>query len=419
MNKLKLLIGVLAGTVTIGSCTLGVMYNIGFKLPWSNNAEAPTTYIRWEDNAIAEMNNTNIKLVFSENDVITIPMKEYSKPSTMLVKPKFTKWLLGEGFRLTKIWGIDKASLTEYLNSLYVKPVSAKIYVDKNNKIMLQKEVDNRSFNVQDAYNQIVASCNAGTYEVPMSEVKVAAKRTEASLKKRYDSLVWLNDFFITYTDGTVFRGTDVTKNIQNNKLNIDDLSFDDFLSKLESSYNTSNKKIKFKTHSGKKIDITYNTYGLHVFRDKETEFIKEALKNQKSVKERTPCTYGYDDLEDTYIEVSKSEQHLWVYSKGKLKYESNVVTGRKGVHDTPSGVFYISECIPGKNLVGDNYTTWVNRWMRLTNSGVGLHDAYWRSNFGGKIYESNGSHGCINLPKDFAYKLYEDAYVGMPVIIY
>ena len=30
-----------------------------------------------------------------------------------------------------------------------------------------------------------------------------------------------------------------------------------------------------------------------------------------------------------------------------------------------------------------------------------------------------NGSHGCINLPKDFAYKLYEDAYVGMPVIIY
>ena len=56
---------------------------------------------------------------------------------------------------------------------------------------------------------------------------------------------------------------------------------------------------------------------------------------------------------------------------------------------------------------------------MRLTNSGVGLHDAYWRKSFGGSIYKTSGSHGCINLPKSFAYKLYDETYVNMPVIIY
>lgn len=98
---------------------------------------------------------------------------------------------------------------------------------------------------------------------------------------------------------------------------------------------------------------------------------------------------------------------------------DSGVVTGTKGKHDTPKGLYYISECIPGKYLVGDGYKTWVNKWMRLTNQGVGLHDATWRSIFGDSIYTYSGSHGCINLPSSFADKLFKVAYTGMPTIIY
>ena len=54
-------------------------------------------------------------------------------------------------------------------------------------------------------------------------------------------------------------------------------------------------------------------------------------------------------------------------------------------------------------------------RWMRLTNSGIGLHDATWRGRFGGAIYERDGSHGCINLPKTFAYELYDFVKVREP----
>ena len=35
------------------------------------------------------------------------------------------------------------------------------------------------------------------------------------------------------------------------------------------------------------------------------------------------------------------------------------------------------------------------------------------------RFYETNGSHGCINLPVDVAREIYEHVAAGMPVICY
>ena len=32
----------------------------------------------------------------------------------------------------------------------------------------------------------------------------------------------------------------------------------------------------------------------------------------------------------------------------------------------------------------------------------IGIHDASWRDTFGGTIYKTSGSHGCINVPPAF-----------------
>ena len=40
-------------------------------------------------------------------------------------------------------------------------------------------------------------------------------------------------------------------------------------------------------------------------------------------------------------------------------------------------------------------------------NGGEGLHDATWRSSFGGTIYKNSGSHGCVNLPLKTAEQVY------------
>ena len=52
-------------------------------------------------------------------------------------------------------------------------------------------------------------------------------------------------------------------------------------------------------------------------------------------------------------------------------------------------------------------------------NCNVGLHDAPWRSSFGGQIYKSNGSHDCLNLPSANAAKIYKNVDKNTPVIIY
>ena len=67
-------------------------------------------------------------------------------------------------------------------------------------------------------------------------------------------------------------------------------------------------------------------------------------------------------------------------------------------------------------------YNAHVDYWMPFdTTYGVGLHDADWRSEFGGSIYRYDGSHGCVNLPPGFARRLYNNKYVtpGLPVIVH
>ena len=52
-------------------------------------------------------------------------------------------------------------------------------------------------------------------------------------------------------------------------------------------------------------------------------------------------------------------------------------------------------------------------------NGGIGIHDASWRKTFGGNIYLTNGSHGCINTPPDLAHKIFANIKASTPIICY
>lgn len=249
----------------------------------------------------------------------------------------------------------------------------------------------------------------------------VTVAEPEAVLQGSYAELKWLRDWSLIYSNGISLTGSDLYEFVdkQSGALYIPYFYIDQLLDDLDKSYNTKETKYSFRTSSGDLIDVDYSTYGVELRRDEELQFVLNSLRNRESSVDRTPELSGYDGIDKDYIEVSLEDQHIWFYLDGELHSESDIVTGTRNKRDTPKGVFYITERIPGKYLTGADYKTWVNRWMRLTNSGVGLHDATWRGNFGGNIYVSNGSHGCINLPKKFAYDLYDSTYVGLPVIIY
>lgn len=125
---------------------------------------------------------------------------------------------------------------------------------------------------------------------------------------------------------------------------------------------------------------------------------------------------------EKTYIEIDICHQHLWFYVDGELYLESDVVTGLDSDPDrqTHPGVFKIRDRIRDAVLGTyevQGYSCPVSYWMPIDHTGIGLHDLS-RSAYGGEIYKTNGSHGCINLPLDIAGQIFEETVVGMPVII-
>ena len=118
-----------------------------------------------------------------------------------------------------------------------------------------------------------------------------------------------------------------------------------------------------------------------------------------------------------TYVDVDIANQTLTYFVNGAVALYTPCVTGKLG-RSTPRGLFQINSMVPGKYLNGPTWHVWVDRGMRFCG-GCGIHDATWRKSFGGNIYQTNGSHGCVNIPHDQALALYNMVGVGTPVYVH
>lgn len=123
------------------------------------------------------------------------------------------------------------------------------------------------------------------------------------------------------------------------------------------------------------------------------------------------------------YIEINISTQRLTAYQDSNVVLSSPLTSGAVGRGlGTPIGLFSIYEKRRNTYLNGRaygwDYNLFVNYWMPFSG-GVGLHDAPWRSVFGGSDYYWGGSHGCVNLPHSTASFLYDWSTVGTPVWVH
>jgi len=198
------------------------------------------------------------------------------------------------------------------------------------------------------------------------------------------------------------------------------------WVEQLASTYDTWGKEKNFQTTRGEVVTVKYVTYGTELDVDTETAYLLKLLRT--GVTEELPHvpTYlhqgyvrGLDDIGGTYIEIDLTEQKMYYYVDGVLTLETDVVTGnlssRRG---TPEGINFVYGKSRNVILRGPGYASFVKYWMPV-KGGIGIHDASWRSVFGGTIYKTNGSHGCINTPSDLMAKLYEMAEIGTPVVMF
>ena len=205
------------------------------------------------------------------------------------------------------------------------------------------------------------------------------------------------------------------------------------YVEKIAEKTDTYGKDRTFNATGIGKITVNPGVYGFILDVPATVDEVYKLVKTRKSgnvepVYERTGFRREADgtDLGNTYVEVDLSRQYMWFYLDGEVVLETSIVSGLPNttVWATNVGVGSIqsketNQTLRGESFDGSNYETPVKYWMPIGWDGEGFHDAPWRWSFGGGIYFSDGSHGCINMPPAMAAKLFELAPHGTPVVVY
>ena len=161
--------------------------------------------------------------------------------------------------------------------------------------------------------------------------------------------------------------------------------------------------------------------------RDELTEQICTAIKERSTawMAPKYDYTWYWKDvyarsrLTDTFIEISLDNQYLWAYKDGELIVETPIVTGNIAERcNTRRGYFRIAYKETDLNLRGPTWDDHVEYWMPFDGE-IGLHDSSWRSEYGGDIYLTDGSHGCVNTPLAAMRKIYRNFKSNDIVIVY
>ena len=124
-------------------------------------------------------------------------------------------------------------------------------------------------------------------------------------------------------------------------------------------------------------------------------------------------------DISLTHVEVDLDNQQLTFIKNGTVLVNTDIVTGMVGYRRTPTGLYESHNRQRNCTLTGVDYEVFVKYWVSVIGDVIGLHDASWRSVFGGDLYVYNGSHGCVNIPEAAMAKIFDNIDDGTPVLIY
>ena len=397
-----------------------------------------------------KMNNAKLTLIFANNKQYTclgtyfdIKVKNKKEIENTLFKQKEEDTNTQKTYNITELYSINEPKVKEYISSLSVfqsemnDPENAYLEYDGKNSVIIKEEKYGNKIDVEAAYNFMISELKKGETVIDFRKITNIEPKIKASDENLISQRDYINSILkttITYKlyDGNTYKldanvmkdwiykdddenyGIDLEKNIT---------KFVENLNKKATYLLTSTK---FNATGKGEISISFGrkTYAT-VNKDKEIERIKEQLKKCESTE--FEVTYNpFPDYKNikTYVELDLSRQRVWMYVNGKCILNTPCVTGNvAGGYATPPGIYYLTykttnTTLEGYNSDGSKYASPVTFWMPF-NGGIGFHDASWRSYFGGNIYMTNGSHGCVNLPYSAAKTLYNNINTSVPIILY
>lgn len=210
---------------------------------------------------------------------------------------------------------------------------------------------------------------------------------------------------------------------VRGRKVEIDEEKAAEYISELAAAHNTYYNRKRFITTAGEEKELP-SGYGFLMDEAAETKALLDFLETgghflRTPVYVRSGANYSENNIGGDYVEIDLSAQHLYLYIEGECLLETDIVSGcMNSGNATPQGIYDLEYRRRNVVLRGPTWASYVNYWMPFYGS-VGMHDATWRRQFGGEIYQNSGSHGCINLPHEMAEEIYQHVYAGMPIICY
>lgn len=452
-KKVLVIAGIIAGVAFL--CLVGLFFfnsreyfsgQFGRKTYISNTDVSSLTV----EEAVAVMNESKgFTVQFSKDgkvydiDISDAVTREFTKDEVVECKDNltFTEYLLGQekDFQVKPAQSmVDEEKLRSILQrALPAETTETKdAFIDE--EFQLVPEVFGDQVNFDELIHNIKEGVNTGLkLDYKLEDYYIQPKFTKESenIVKAVEEISTYKGMKIVYQFGEVSEIIDWNKlkkylvyNPDTAVLTLKTKWVNNFVRQMSRKYNTYGKTRKFKTTKDGTVKIQGGIMGWWINEDDTVKQLKKLLKNKKSktvepVYRNIAAQHGEDDIGDTYVEISIKRQHVWFYKDGKLKFDSKTVTGKLTKdRKTTVGVHRIY----GKQrdrylgtMAVQGYRSFVHYWMPFNWDGQGLHDATWRNKFGGNIYKTGGSHGCVNLPYDFAGKLYDAVSIGTPVVVY
>ncbi|MDO5345085.1 MAG: L,D-transpeptidase family protein [Lachnospiraceae bacterium] len=409
-----------------------------------------------EEAVAAAVENYQVTLQTKEGrqEVISADQMEYHLISggeiqRLLDDQKLLQWLpryLGEDRNLTMetATSYDPRLLEQAMLSLdcfdreqVTAPSDARLEQQEDGTYQIIPETEGNQLKTEQVYQLLENAVETGQTQIDLAGEdcyeKPAVYSDDEGLLGKRDTLNRYASMTVTY-----YLGGDEVRTLDSATINswmtldeayrpvFDRDAVQTYVAQLAADYDTIGSWEPFVTSLGETVYVEARTYGWQINQEQETEELYQVLLAGESA-ERSPVYYesaaarGENDIGNTYIEVDYTNQRMWFYKDGELIVDTPVVTGcvANGT-ESPEGIFCLVDKSEDEILKGEGYATPVEYWMPFYG-GVGIHDAdSWRgSSYGGTIYQTGGSHGCINTPTANAAAIYANVEIGTPIVCY
>lgn len=386
------------------------------------------------------------EVILSGNDLKVSVTDASNAQSCLKAQPKLT-WIAAvfreKPYTVDLVMDFDEDALSSAMDSMdmlnpekMTEPADAYLEQQGDGTRIIVPEVMGTTLDTEKARSLIYEAVRAARTEVDLdpAHIKPAVYSDDEGLKTRmteWNALITSSG--LTYHVGDtdeVMDGPVIASLLDDDgeHVTVSYAKTADLMADWKSRHDTYHTSFEFTTHSGNTVWVQpWGDYGFELDEEGTCADVMEKINSHDKGKYKAKyfheAPYDFNKgLGGDYVEINIDRQYLWVYKDGEVVVDTEVVTGlpvfgRVTYYGCYSIKKKVREITLG-DLEVEGYETLVHYWLPF-NSGEGIHDAYWREYFGGKIWLTNGSHGCVNVPEWCMEDVFDNVEVGEAVVIY